>query len=584
MSFFRSSLALTTLSFLMSAAFLIGGVALSLSAQEPADPASSPTQNESPAADAPTESPETTAAPEDSAEDSEEAAAQVVPQYGTVPVDENGKPIPLSMEQTVRLVLDNNNQVRIQQLEIIKSDSDLLKDEAQYAPILEGGYEGRKTVDQKQPGYLVQGNIQDTDRIYGKIKKLFQTGTYFEAEVSDTRFDSNRNEGDLGESLIGGGGDQLRPFRPLHTGALTFVLRQELLKNAFGYNQRRINDINRNNAAIQRQNLIFELTGLVVQTMVEYWQLSIAEENVRTSEELLRNTRNIRAITIQKRRISLAESFEVNQFNALLAQAEIRLETAKLDRNSKRRALLRVMNLDPSLALTGASSLITELPEGLDAERDLATAYDSRPDFRSIRLQMDNARKAFEVAENDLLPSVTVGGSYSSRDFGRHASSAYHDVHRGRYPDVGLEFKVEYPLWNESAQVDARNAKLSLRQLQIQEDELRRQIRDEIYEGLENIRVTFAAMQKARTSLTQTRAFYAGLVRRYRQGRFNANTVKEALDALVQSRQAMMEATINYNISLVRYDLTRNTIFSQYAIDIDTVVDRMQTEEDVIQP
>ncbi|HSG70527.1 MAG TPA: hypothetical protein VLA12_08940, partial [Planctomycetaceae bacterium] len=59
--------------------------------------------------------------------------------YGSVPLDEQGKPLPLSMEQTIRLVLDNNNQVRIQQLEIIKSDTDLLKDEARYAPILEAG-------------------------------------------------------------------------------------------------------------------------------------------------------------------------------------------------------------------------------------------------------------------------------------------------------------------------------------------------------------------------------------------------------------------------------------------------------------
>lgn len=506
------------------------------------------------------------------------------PRYGTVPVDKNGKPIPLTMEQTIRLVLDNNNQVRIQQLEIIKSDTDLLKDESQYAPVLEGGYQGSYKKGQKYPGYLSQGNIEDTDRIYGKVKQLFQTGTYFEAEVSDTRFDSNRNEGDYGESLIGGGGDQLRPQRPLHAGALTFVLRQELLKNAFGYNQRRVNDINRNNAAIQRQNLVYELTGLVVSTMVEYWQLSIAEENVRTSEELLSNTRNIRGITIQKRGIGLAESFEVNQFNALLAQAEARLDIVKLDRNSKRRSLLRVMNLDPELALAGSSELITELPKDLDAERDLETAYASRPDFKSIKLQMENARKAFEVAENQLLPSVSVGGSYSSRDYGRHATSAYNEVPNGRYPEVGVEFKVEYPLWNESARVDARNAKVSLRQLQIQEEQLRRQIRDEVYEGLENIRVTYGAMQKARSALNETQAFYAGLVRRYRQGRFNANTVKEALDALVQARQAMMEAIINYNISLVRYDLTRNTIFTKYAIDIDSVVDRMQNEQDAYQP
>ncbi len=506
------------------------------------------------------------------------------PIYGTVPVDENGRPLPLSMEGTIRLVLDNNNSVRIQQLEILKSDTDLLKDEAQYAPVLEGGASLGYKEDEKFPGYLARGNITDTRRLYAKIKKLFQTGTYFEAEVSDSRLDTNAGEGDLAESLLGGGGDLIRPFRPLHTGALTFVLRQELLKNSFGYAQRRLNDINRNNAAIQRQNLIFELTSLVVSTMGEYWQLSIAEENVKTSEELLRNTRNIRGITIRKRGIGLAESFEVNQFNSLLAQAEVRLDRAKLDRDSKRRSLLRVMNLDPELQLTGASTLITVLPTDLDAERALQTAYDSRPDFKSIKLQMENARKAFEIAENDLLPSMSLGGSYSSRDFDRFGEAAFNKIPQNRYPEYGVEFKVEYPLWNASARVDARNAKVSLRQLKIQEDQLRRQIRDEVYEGLDNIKVSYAAMQKSRKSLAETRAFYAGLVRRYRQGRFNANTVKEALDALVQSRQAMMEATINYNIALVRYDLTRNTIFSKYAIDIETVVDRMQTEQDAFQP
>ncbi len=514
-----------------------------------------------------------------------EPAAEEQPQYGTVPVDEEGNPLPLSMEQTIRLVLDNNNLVRIQQLEILKADTELLKDEARYSPVLEGGYQGQNSRSFKYPGYLSQGNIEDTDRIYAKLSKLFETGTYFEAEVSDTRFDSNRNEGDFLENLVGGGGDPLRPQRPLHTGALTFVLRQELLKNAFGYSQRRLNDINRNLAAIQRQDLVYELTGLVVQTMVEYWQLSIAEENVRTAEELFKNTRNIRGITIQKRRIGTAESFEVNQFNALLAQAEARLDAAQLDRNSKRRSLLRVMNLDPQLPLSGATALRTDLPQDLNQDRDLKTAYESRPDFKSIKLQMENARKAFEIAENQLLPSVTIGGTYSSRDYGRHASTSWNEVPRGRYPEYGIEFKVEYPLWNEEARVDARNAKISLRQLSIQEEQLRREIRDQIAEGIETIRVTYAAMEKSREALAQTRAFYNGLVRRYRQqGRFTANSVKEALDAVVQARQAQMEATINYNISLVRYDFTRNTIFSRYGIDIDTVIDRMQSEQDAFNP
>lgn len=506
------------------------------------------------------------------------------PVYGAPPLDANGRPRPLTIEETIRLVLDNNNLVRIRQLEILKSDTQLLKDEARYSPVLEGGYQSRDTTNQPFPGFLNQGNIIDTDRLYAKYKQLFVTGTYFELEAADSRIDTNRNEGNIFESIAGNGGDPLRPARPLHEGALTIVLQQELLRNAFGANQMRLNEIYRNQAAIDRQNLIYDLTRLVVQTMVDYWALSIAEENVRASEELLRNTRNVRAITIQKRGIGLAESFEVNQWNALASAAQIRLDQSQLERNNRRRQLLRTMNLAPDLPLTGAANLPGDPPGSYDVEADVERAYNSRPDFRSIRLQMANARKAYEISENQLLPSVTVGGSYSSRDYGRHANTSWRQVPDGRYPDMSLQFKVEYPLWNEDARVEARNARISLRQLSIQETELRRQIRDEIVEGQESIKAAYSALQNARIALEETRRFYEGLVFRYRQGRFTAVAVKEALDSLVNARQSTNEALINYNIALVRYDLTRNIIFEKYGVDIESVIDRVQGEQEAYDP
>ncbi|MCB1324889.1 MAG: TolC family protein [Leptospiraceae bacterium] len=514
------------------------------------------------------------------------------PVYNTLPVDAEGRPVPLTMEQTVRLVLDNNNLVRIRQLQILQSDTPLLRDEAQYSPVLEGGYQSQDSIVAPEGRTsLFTPARTETDIYYARLKKLFSTGTYFEVEASDTRsfthydFTQNANTSSTTSSTSSFTLDSsLFRTRPLHTGALGVVLRQELLKNAFGYGQRRANDINRNLAEIQRQNLIYELTQLVVGTMIRYWQLSIAEENLDTAQELLRNTRNIRAITIQKSTIGLAEAFEVNQWNALAAQAESLVEQARLNRNSERRALLREMNLDPQLELTGATNLLTEVPGGITPEDDLELAYQTRPDFRSIALQRENARKAYELAENRLLPSVTVGGRYSSRDYARHARQSFNDIGDYRSPEYGLEFRVEYPLWDEDARVDARNARIDLRTLDIQEEQLRRQIRDEIYEGVDQINVAYEALNNARTALEQTRAYYNGLVYRYRQGRFTAVAVKQALDSLAQARQSFVEATVNFNISLVRYDLVRNTIFVRYGIEIEDVIDRMRDEQEAFEP
>lgn len=506
------------------------------------------------------------------------------PSYASLPVDENGRPRPLSLEDTIRMVLANNNVLRIRQLEILKSDTDLIKDEARYAPVLEAGYQSQDTINRRTPGYLSTGNETSTDVVYARFKKLFVSGTYFEVGASDTRFESNRNSGTLVDTFSGGGGDPLRPSRPLHIGALTFVLQQELLRNSFGYAQRRLNEIYRNSAQIDRETLQYDLTRLVVQTMVNYWMLAIAEENVRTSEELLRNTRNIRAITAQKRNIGLAEGFEVNQWNALVAGAEARLDQAKLDRNNRRRELLRSLNLDPELELSGATQLPSDPPPQLTVEADLQTAYSTRPDFRSIRLQMENARRSMEIAENQLLPSMSVGGSYSSRDYGRHADTSWNEVPNSRYPDYSVQLKVEYPLWNESAQVDARNARISLRQLSLQEEELRRQIHDEVLQGQESIQTAYGGLEKARRALEETNRFYQGLVLRYRQGRFTAVAVKEALDAQVQARQAATEALINYNIALLRYELTRNTVFSRYGINIEETLNDALIEASSYRP
>ncbi|PKL32834.1 MAG: hypothetical protein CVV45_10715, partial [Spirochaetae bacterium HGW-Spirochaetae-10] len=40
----------------------------------------------------------------------------------TIPLDKSGQPRSLTMEETIKLVLQNNNTVRLQQLEIVKAD------------------------------------------------------------------------------------------------------------------------------------------------------------------------------------------------------------------------------------------------------------------------------------------------------------------------------------------------------------------------------------------------------------------------------------------------------------------------------
>ena len=490
----------------------------------------------------------------------------------TIPVDASGQPRSLTMEETIKLVLQNNNLVRLQQLEIVKADTDLIKEEAKYTPKIDLKAQNYEKTDKMLPSSIFSGTRITQNTYSAGIEKLFESGTFLRLEGSDTRFDSNAGEGiaAMSNPLL----SQLAQ-PPMHTGAVTVSLQQELLKNAFGYSQKRLNEIARKQSALKREQLEYQLTGLVVQTMVSYWNLAIAEQEVTTAALLLRNTRNIRNITAEKLGVGLAEGFELNQWNALVSTAEIQVSTAELNRNTMRRNLLRTMNLDANLKLTGATDLIETLPTDIDVKADTQYALEHRPDLKAIDKQLEIAKLSTELTANNLLPTVRIGGKYSSRDWGRHGNTAFYSVPDMSYPESAVEFSVEYPLWDKGAKVDERNARIALKQLSIQKEEMTRQIQDEIVQSHDQIRVGFDALQKARVAHRQTEAFYLGLVNGYQRGRFQAVSVKTALDSLVQARQAMTRASIQYNIALVQYDMVRNRIFSNYNIDTDQIINKM---------
>ena len=498
------------------------------------------------------------------------AFLSVVP-LGTQEKGKNKKNV-LNIGEMLRLVLKNNADVILKKLELAKADTALRKDNSAYAPSLEGGWQ-KQITKKRYTNSFTTGDTVERSKVYLKAKKLFSTGTYFEAEIADSRIGSEQIDSPFSSP------NSATPFpsnifspSTLHTSELSIVLRQELLKNAFGVNQRRRTQMKRNEGHIRRQELIYTLFSLAVQSMVDFWRLSIVEENIRGARRLLQNTRNVRSITIRKRRLGLAESFEINQWNAFLFAAETRLAQAKLEESSIQRDLARALNFKREKVLKMTIRLVRKLPANTNPKKDTETAYTNRSDLIALEFRKKNAEKSVETAFNQLLPSISIGAKYTAQGFDPAYGNALEQSLKSTYPDYGIDFKVEYPLWDEGLKADARNAKLNLAQLEIQVKQLRLQIKDEVYQAAEQMKTTHKSMLNSQKVLKDNRSFYTGLLRRYRQGRFSANAVKNALDTLVQSEQAFTEALVNFNISIARYEFVTTMLFTKYGIDLNKVL------------
>ena len=171
-----------------------------------------------------------------------------------------------------------------------------------------------------------------------------------------------------------------------------------------------------NESEIQRQQLIYDLSNLVTDIIIDFWKLIVARKNFQTAQQLLKNLNNIYSITLRKKRIGLAESFELSQWRSLISKAKIQLANAKLERDSLERDLLRTLNVQTSQRI-GKTILVESIPKNIEETKDIQFAYANRPDYKFIQLQRKNAQARLEIAKNQLLPSLSVGAKYTSRGF-----------------------------------------------------------------------------------------------------------------------------------------------------------------------
>ncbi|AOP33209.1 channel protein TolC [Leptospira tipperaryensis] len=491
-------------------------------------------------------------------------------------LNDSKKVLRLTLKEAVNHVLEKNITIQNAKMEYVKADGGELKNESQFTWNLIGGITVFKTTLPNNRNNVFLGTKQSQDKLSVGVEKNFRTGTYAKLEASTTRFDTSafENTASTPSNLAS------LAIPPQYTSALTITLSQELLKYGFGKTQKDKEAILRQNTVIKREELIYTLSQLVVQTLVQYWSLNIYDSNVKTLEELESNTRNIRDLTARKRNLGLSEGFEVNLWSSILSQTAGNLDKAKVSRREAERTLIRILNADPSSKIEGVTDLQETVPSDFNVEKDYIYALDHRTDLKNLRKQREIAELNLRIKEAEDMPSLKVSGAYSTR--GQNIVSPQQnvmDTNRGvasfKYPEAYASFQFSYPLWDKGIKADIRNAKLDVENLQKKEAELKLSIKEELenrYAAIVSGKDIFEGAKKRREEANR---YYRGLSERFRQGRFTAVAVKNALDNLIQAELQVAQTKIQLNIDILRYELAKNHIFEKFGVDPQEIIDRL---------
>ena len=477
----------------------------------------------------------------------------------------------LSLEQAIGIVLNQNLTLQSAKYDVIMSDTAYEKNMNKYGMDfnLEGGYLDQETPPTGSTLYSPTKLEQWDAAAY--LSKKFETGTVISGGIKETYMKSNASGLYLVPNGTGANDVYEVSSDQWHQKPSLFVsIQQELLKNAFGFSERKQNNISENSVKMQRAAIINQLSGLVVSTLTDYWNITIQKSAVNTAQAALDSNKRVRDIIARNAKYGLSEAYDMNQYNSLVANSESNLKAAEQRYHEAVRKLLRTMNMPPETSVTGVTNLVDDMPV-LDEEDALKTAFAKRVDYKNAELSLENAKMDLGVQENGVLPSLMVSLNVSTQGSGDtdQVADAHNDAFTGEYPTWQARAKLTYPLDNREAKANLRNSNLKYKQAELNLKNIKLEIRDDIINKMEQVKVQHEMLMKARTANSEAELYYQNVLKRFEQGKVTSVTMKIATDYMVQSRQQALNALVQYNVTLLLFDLAKNEIFERYHVDVE---------------
>lgn len=397
------------------------------------------------------------------------------------------------------------------------------------------------------------------------IYKKFESGTTLAAGLEHDWRNIKIEDG-----MKKGMADMLLPSK-VNSPALFVSLQQELLNNAFGINDRKMDQIMKNAMTMQKEAINFQLSLIVMGVIGEYWTVVMDRVAMENAELQVEETKKVRDIAARNTQYGLISDYNLNMYDAMLAGARAKLAMSLQKFNESRRRFLATINVDPAMDVTG-TAVFTDKSPAVNVEEGLKTAFENRADYRNSMLAVENAKLGQKISSNSTLPSLVAEIAVKSSGENRNFAESYGEVGQFQYPAFQGKLKMTYPLGAGALYTQERNARYRVKQAELQLEKNNRRVKDDILNSTSKIETMHATYTNAREARKKSELFYKGMLRDLGMGRLNSSIVKNGLDGLVQSREGELQALVGYNVSLLQYDIARNILFEKYNIDVNKYI------------
>ncbi len=470
-----------------------------------------------------------------------------------------------NMRAVLNHLLLNNEQINQLLYDAAQADTNYEKFQKKYAVFLklDGTYKKSNYPDDSVTGF--SGTDLKRHTYSAALAKGFSSGTTLSLGFQRTYNHSVNMGPDYGD---------VEYFQP----AFFLSVQQELLKNVLGYQERRQETIFKNHSAIINETIIYQTSMLTIDAVINAWQLALFNSAYSNAKLKLKETQKVRRIIRSNIQIGLNERYDLNYWNAQEAAHSIQVSNSLNQLQQQNRLVKLKFNVKKlPVENSGIAILSNKLPD-INLQNALDRAYKKRADYTSARLALANAKLNLEISENNALPSMKAGLRVSSVGQRDKFNDALNDSLKNENPAYEVTVGLTYPLFDRAQKTEERNAVMNLRKAHLELTRKKKQVKNDVINGIDNINSAYQGYQKARKARIQSEIYYIRFSRQLRKGHFSAALIKQALDGMINSRQQELSALVYYNAMLLQFDITLNQLFSKHNINIKSLIEKRKIQ------
>ena len=461
-----------------------------------------------------------------------------------------------SLSEMIKKSIELNPDIYITRYSAAMADTGLKKFDSKYSALFNASG-SVSSVSYPEPLYDRYWKKNESAGASASVAKSFSSGTTVIAGVGHTYSDLNTGFG---------------PEYDINNPVVFAAIEQELLKNAFGYAERREKMILENETKMQRDAHIYSISMIALGVIADYWDVVLARNHLDNSRIMLAETLKVRRIVSEKVDIGLSEKFEINYWNSLVSSSKASVSQAEQRYRNAMRKLLRDVNVDRKITMQEKVILTGAFPE-INSGEAIKRAFGKRADYLNAVREVENAKLSLSINENAALPSLKGSFSVSSMDYNiESAGDAYSNTARMKYPGYEAKLSMTYPLNDTGREADERNAGWIVEQSKKRLESTTRTVKDDVITKIENISTGYRLYSEAKEARTQSELYYNKMVINLRRGRFAASSVRDALDAFVSCRETELQLLVGYNLALIEFEVSKNGLFERYGIDINAYI------------